>query len=428
MKEGWSRKRLEDVTTKIGSGATPKGGSKSYKDAGIPLIRSLNIHDGEFRIKNLAFIDLEQASKLSNVIVEKGDVLLNITGASIARCCVVPAEYLPARVNQHVAIIRPIKEVVCDEYLGYLLISKECKDSLLQTGNKAGATRQALTKVQLQNFDIPLPPLPEQKRIVGILDEAFEGIDAAISNTEKNLVNARELFDSYLNDVFTKESEEWENTTVEALVSKGILDKPLDGNHGEIHPKKADFVELGVPFVMASNLVNGKLDQVNCNFISKEQADSLRKGFARTGDVLLSHKGTIGRAAVLTTEHDYVILTPQVTYYRIIDDEVLHNRYLYYFLQSPNFQAEIGHLAGAGSTRAYIGITKQLQLPISYPRLDIQLDLVVKFDELTLETQRLESIYKQKLDYLTCFIHRADRWRREFVIFPNSAADDCQCG
>ncbi len=106
---GWSKIKLSDITSKIGSGATPRGGKSAYKAHGISLIRSMNVHDGEFIEKNLAFIDESQAKKLSNVIIEKNDVLLNITGASIARCCVVPSRILPARVNQHVSILRACK-------------------------------------------------------------------------------------------------------------------------------------------------------------------------------------------------------------------------------------------------------------------------------------------------------------------------------
>jgi type I restriction enzyme S subunit len=165
---GWSKKCLIDITEKIGSGATPKGGKDAYKESGISLFRSLNVYDGVFKKKNLAFIDEEQARKLSNVIVREGDVLLNITGTSIARCCVAPSELLPARVNQHVAIIRPKPDHIDSYFLGHLLASKQYKDALLHTGEKAGSTRQALTKSQLENFEVTIPPLPEQKRIVAI--------------------------------------------------------------------------------------------------------------------------------------------------------------------------------------------------------------------------------------------------------------------
>ena len=151
----------------------------------------------------------------------------------------------------------------------------------------------------------------EQKRIVAILDEAFASIDQAKANTERNLANARELFDSYLNRVFEEKGEGWSSLRIGELVDCGVLEKPLDGNHGEIHPKKADFVDAGVPFIMASDLKNGLVDQKNCNFISAKQANTLRKGFAKHQDVLLSHKGTIGRTAILSCEKEYVVLTPQ---------------------------------------------------------------------------------------------------------------------
>ena len=110
--EAWEEKKLIEITNKIGSGATPRGGSESYKTEGISLIRSMNVHDFEFRERNLAFIDEQQAKELNNVTLQENDVLLNITGASVARCCIIPKEYLPARVNQHVSIIRAKKEII----------------------------------------------------------------------------------------------------------------------------------------------------------------------------------------------------------------------------------------------------------------------------------------------------------------------------
>jgi len=120
----------------------------------------------------------------------------------------------------------------------------------------------------------------------------------------------------------------WEEITIKDAVDLGILEKPLDGNHGEIHPKGDDFVETGIPFIMASDIKNGTVDLVNCSFISEEQALTLRKGFSINGDVLLTHKATLGEVALLVTNLDFVMLTPQVTYYRIKDKNQLCNKYL----------------------------------------------------------------------------------------------------
>lgn len=154
--EGWTTNKLKAITSKIGSGATPRGGKAAYKTEGMSLIRSMNVHDRQFKKKNLALIDDEQAARLSNVEIKRNDVLLNITGASVARCCVVPDEYLPARVNQHVSIIRVNDNTIKPELLCYLLTSKYYKDILLGIG-EAGSTRQAITKVQIQNFEVSYP-------------------------------------------------------------------------------------------------------------------------------------------------------------------------------------------------------------------------------------------------------------------------------
>mgnify|MGYP001211632680 CR=1 FL=1 len=131
----------------------------------------------------------------------------------------------------------------------------------------------------------------------------------------------------------------FELTSVKDLVHRGILERPIDGNHGEIHPKSEDFVEDGVPFIMASDLRAGYVDYEGCAHITERQAEGLRKGFAKNGDVLLTHKATIGETAIVDYEkHPYVMLTPQVTYYRVKDREILNHRYLKHYFDSSLFQ------------------------------------------------------------------------------------------
>ncbi|MEQ1902295.1 MAG: restriction endonuclease subunit S [Devosia sp.] len=163
----------------------------------------------------------------------------------------------------------------------------------------ARGVKPGINRNDVYALGIHLPPLEEQQRIVAVLDEAFEGLARAGAHAEANLQNARELFASYLAKVLDANASDWPSTSVGSLVAEGCLFKPQDGNHGEIHPKKADFVPDGVPFIMASDLVDGHVDQTSCNFLRREHADSLRIGFAKNGDVLLSHKGTIGRTALL---------------------------------------------------------------------------------------------------------------------------------
>ena len=161
-------KRMKDICVKIGSGATPRGGKEAYSDAGVSLIRSQNVLDFSFSFNGLAHINDEQAKKLSNVIVKKDDVLLNITGDSVARACIVEETVLPARVNQHVAIIRANPEIVISSYLLYYLQTR--KSYLLQLAS-GGATRNALTKKMLEELEIEIPTIEEQKKIVSIIDD-----------------------------------------------------------------------------------------------------------------------------------------------------------------------------------------------------------------------------------------------------------------
>ena len=151
--EGWSYISLSKITSKIGSGSTPKGGKDSYKESGISLIRSLNVHDFNFIYDDLAFINDVQAKKLSNVEIKENDVLLNITGASVGRCCMVPSNVLPARVNQHVMIIRIKEEVNYAFNLLCALCSFENKSELLGI-SQSGSTRQAITKTEVEDFKI----------------------------------------------------------------------------------------------------------------------------------------------------------------------------------------------------------------------------------------------------------------------------------
>ncbi|ADY80763.1 restriction endonuclease S subunits-like protein [Acinetobacter pittii PHEA-2] len=159
----------------------------------------------------------------------------------------------------------------------------------------------------------------------------------------------------------------WISTNIQGLVDQNILDKPMDGNHGEIHPTSADYVENGIPFVMATDVFDGNVYLDKSKKITKEQADTLRKGFSIEGDILLTHKATIGNVAkVPKLDTPYIMLTPQVTYYRVRDYEKLVPDFIKSSFESKKFQNELIALC-TGATRLYIGISEQRKLPFSYP-------------------------------------------------------------
>ena len=151
---------LKQLCSKIGSGATPKGGKTAYQESGVSLIRSTNVFDYAFSYDDLAHISDEQADQLSNVIVEENDVLFNITGVSVTRCCIVPADVLPARVNQHVMILRPNTAMPMSYYIMTTLCSAENKAKLMGIA-QSGSTREAINKQEMESFSIPVPPTKE---------------------------------------------------------------------------------------------------------------------------------------------------------------------------------------------------------------------------------------------------------------------------
>ncbi len=170
---GWRLLKLRDAVTKVGSGITPKGGKESYLTEGIPLIRSQNVLDGILNISDVAFISEEQHKQMSGSAVKPADVLLNITGASIGRSCVVPDRIGEANVNQHVCIIRPTS-LISPHYLNLVLCSNYGKQ--LIDSYQAGGGRQGLNFEQIKAFPIPTPPLVQQKQIansITIWDEAI---------------------------------------------------------------------------------------------------------------------------------------------------------------------------------------------------------------------------------------------------------------
>lgn len=195
--KGWSTDSCKNLMKKIGSGATPKGGRESYCDEGISLIRSMNVYNNRFEYKDLAHITDEQAEQLDNVTIEKSDVLLNITGASVARCCVVPDDLLPARVNQHVSIIR-CKENLLPEFVCSIFTEDNYQRLLWNIATAGGATREAITKQQIEDLQLIVPPLDLQKQFMEFVNQ----VDKSKVAVQKSLDETQLLFNSLMQKYF----------------------------------------------------------------------------------------------------------------------------------------------------------------------------------------------------------------------------------
>lgn len=201
MNHDWADFQLGNECEKIGSGATPRGGSDVYLSAGrVSLIRSQNVYNDGFSRDGLVYLTEEHAAELENVEVKDGDVLLNITGDSVARCCQVDRRVLPARVNQHVAIIRTLPNRLDARYVRYFLVSPAMQAKMLSWAG-SGGTRNALTKGMIESFHVPAPnDIREQRAIshvLGTLDDKIE-LNRRMNETLEGI--ARAIFKSWFVD------------------------------------------------------------------------------------------------------------------------------------------------------------------------------------------------------------------------------------
>ena len=197
----WELRRLGHLATKFGSGITPRGGAAVYEEHGVPFLRSQNIHFDGLRVQNVARIPRSLHRELSGSHVKPGDVLLNITGASIGRACSVPNDFPEGNVNQHVCIIRPDEGRMLPSLLAaYLSIPMMQREIQFE---QSGASREGLTLQSIRSFRILVPPFPEQVAIVEYLHRATADIDAAIDRTRRQIELLREYRTRLISDVVT---------------------------------------------------------------------------------------------------------------------------------------------------------------------------------------------------------------------------------
>lgn len=192
--------RLKEVCTKIGSGSTPKGGKSVYIEAGVSLIRSQNVYNMRFSYNGLAHINNELAKKLKNVIIKKDDILFNITGDSVARCCLVPDDILPARVNQHVSIIRTKPDILSSRFLMYYLVSPFMQNYLIMLAQGKGASRSAITKEMIEKLTIPVVDINIQTIIVNYL----ESYDKLIKNNNQRIKILEQMAEELYKEWFVR--------------------------------------------------------------------------------------------------------------------------------------------------------------------------------------------------------------------------------
>jgi type I restriction enzyme S subunit len=386
----WPVRTVGEMTTLLRRGTAPI----YVDDSNVMAIGQRCVTDADFD----GSLSRPHSARATARIVtpEPDDVLINSTGTgTIGRSVIFRDEARKYIVDGHVTVARPRQSELISRWLNDVLRSP-AGQRYLEARCYAGSTNQIeLSSSALAAMPIAAPQVAEQRQVAEVLDT----LDQQITATERIIAKLEVTKNGLLTELFmhgtcdsggirggggdSTESESshlgltpmnWCEASVAELISLGYLVAIQDGNHGELHPKRTDFSSDGIPFLMARDISNGRIDLDGCYRIRREQYLRLRVGFSRPGDVLLSHKGTIGEVAVVPEMAREVVLSPQITYYRT--SARLLPQFLSFYMQSGFFQRALRAVA-AQSTRDYVGIGAQRRLMrIPVPTLPEQYRIV----------------------------------------------------
>ena len=381
MKKGWEIKKLGEVCEFENGDRGVNYPSKAHRtETGLPFINAGHLTSDGLDLDSMDYISRERYNLLGSGKIKKGDILFCLRG-SLGKFAKIQ-EFSEGAIASSLVIVRPKLKVTSDFVMHYFE-SKICSDMIADFGN--GAAQPNLSAGSLKNFEIPLPSLPEQQRIVVILNEVFEAIAKAKANAEQNLKNAKELFESYLQDVFENKGEGWEEKTL-----GGIYDV-RDGTHDS--PK---YQEEGFPLITSKNLKKDLLNYDNVKYISEQDYININKrSKVDKGDILFAMIGTIGNPVVIKDEPDFAI--KNVALFKVPNSQ--NSNFLKYFLDA---KSNIDKMMGdaKGTTQKFVGLGYLRAFKILLPPLKDQQIIVRKLDALSLETKKLEAIYQQKINDL----------------------------
>ena len=401
--ESWMWTTIEEICSKIGSGSTPRG--SNYSANGIPFFRSQNVYNDRLVYDDIKYISEEVHQKMKGTEVLANDLLLNITGGSLGRCAVVPADFNCGNVSQHVCIMRSV--LVEPEYFHALVLSSYFAKSMKITGSG----REGLPKYSLEQMAFPLPPLSEQQRIVMEIEKLFALIDQ-IEHSKVNLQTIIKQTKSKILDLAIHgklvPQDPNDEPAIELLKRINPDFTPCDNEHSRKLPQNwcicrlkdlCSFLSRGKSPKYSENDKTYPVFAQKCNFkdggISLEQARFLDPSTIckwsetyklRTGDILVNSTGTgtVGRTRLFHEsylgQYPFVVPDSHVSVIRVIDDII--PQYLYAYISSSFIQRYLqDNLAGSTNQKElYIGVLENLVIFV--PPFIEQQRIVQKIEEL----------------------------------------------
>jgi len=393
MKKEWPFVPLNDVCEFLDRrGVTPEKLGSKFVSSGFRVISAKNVKGQKLDIDvgEQRFVDESTYRKWMKSPLLKDDVLLT-SEAPLGEPAYI-ADDLEWCLGQRLFGIRTNKSRLFGRFLYYGFHSSVVRNDLMSWAT--GATAQGIRQAELKRVAMPVPPLPEQQRIVGILDEAFEGIARAKANAEKNLLNARALFESHLQSVFTQRGKGWEEKPLAEL-----CDSSRVITYGVI--KLGEEVPDGIPCLRTSNVRWLRIETDGMKRIAPALSSEYSRTILKGGEVLVNVRGTLGGVAVAAPEMAGWNVSREVAVVPVNSSRV-NPTFLSYLIGSGTSQHWLGSVKKGA---AYVGINiEDLRLlPVSAPALNKQLEVVRHLESLEEETQRLEAIYQQKLAALDEF-------------------------
>ena len=387
MSERWPVVRLGDLADVVTKGTTPTSVGHEFVDEGINFIKVESITpSGRFIKEKFAHITAACHEDLGRSQLQAGDILFSIAGA-LGRTGFVTGDVLPANTNQALAIIRLKQGIGVSQE--FVLKSLETGIILEQIEKfKGGSAQQNLSLAQVRDFRIALPPLHEQQRIVALLDEAFAGLATAKANAERNLQNARAIFESYLQSVFTQ--CDWPIRRLgdlSEMVTKGTT--PTSVGHS--------FVRQGINFVKIESITKtGRFIEEKFAQITAECHADLERSRLKVGDILFSIAGALGRTALVTDKILPANTNQALAIIRLKPDPSLLPKFVLKALETGVVLEQIEQFRG-GAAQQNLSLTQVRDLHIVQPPLAEQQKIVANLDALSEETQHLTRLYERKL-------------------------------
>jgi type I restriction enzyme, S subunit len=375
---GWQWIRLGDHVRKIGSGVTPTGGQASYVPNGIPLIRSQNVHMNRFEYSGLAYITTQQDAAMEGSRVVPNDLLLNITGASIGRVCVVPPNLTPANVNQHVSIIR-LDASLSPDFLSYYIAGPPFQKII--ANSQAGATRQALTKALIENFRIAAPALHEQQRIAAILRDQMAAVERARIAAANRVEAANGFVAAFLRSFFVgPKTNRWPSCR---------LGDVLDLRREIVHPR--DKPRGQAVFVGLEHIESGTGRRLGSQTVLKEELSGRKPEFHK-GDIVYGYlRPNLNKVWVA----DFDGLCSVDQYVFMVNAQKADHEFLAWFMRSPVYLER----APVEVTPGYLPRIRTEEVaatPINLPPVKEQIALAVEIAKKIEQTFRLvDAIQKQ---------------------------------